>query len=146
MSPGYFNVFQDRLVSGRLLDENVDTTTSQPVIVVNEAFVKKFIPAGRDPIGMQIENDEKPTIVGVVKDVRQNIYEPPMAETDYPISQVKLKDSLTYMGNMQLVVRTKVDPESIVPALRTAFRDVDPTLPLPNAGDDAWSDCGYSDI
>ena len=31
---------------------------------------------------------------------------------------------------MQLVVRTKVDPESIVPALRAAFHDVDPTLPF----------------
>ena len=130
VSPGYFDVFQDRLVSGRLLDANVDTTTSQPVIVVNEAFVKKFIPAGRDPIGMQLEDDDKTTIVGVVKNVRQNIYEPPMAETDYPISQVKLKDSLTYLGNMQLVVRTKVDPESIIPALRAAFHDVDPTLPF----------------
>jgi ABC-type antimicrobial peptide transport system permease subunit len=79
---------------------------------------------------MQLESDEKPTIVGVVKDIRQNIYEPPMAETDYPISQVKLKDSLTYLGNMQLVVRTKMDPESIVPGLRAAFHEVDPTLPF----------------
>jgi putative ABC transport system permease protein len=130
VSPGYFDVFQDRLVSGRLLDENLDPTTSQPVIVVNEAFVKKFIPAGRDPIGMQLDEDEKPTIVGVVKNIRQNIYEPPMAETDYPISQVKLKDSLAYLGNMQLVVRTKVNPKSIVPELRAAFHEVDPTLPF----------------
>jgi putative ABC transport system permease protein len=130
VSPGYFDAFQDRLVSGRRLDDRVDTTTSQPVVVVNEAFVKKFIPAGRDPIGMQLERDEKPTIVGVVKDIRQNIYEPPLAEMDYPISQVKAKDSLTNLGNMQLVIRTKVDPESIVPALRAAFHEVDPTLPF----------------
>jgi putative ABC transport system permease protein len=130
VSPGYYDAFQDRLVRGRLLDSNLDTPTSHPSIAVNEAFVKKFIPAGRDPVGMQLEGDDKATIVGVVKNVRQNIYEPPLAEMDYPISQVKRENSVAYLGNMQLVVRTSVDPDSIVPSLRRAFHDVDPTLPF----------------
>jgi putative ABC transport system permease protein len=129
VSPGYYQVFQDQLVRGRLLDPSLDTTTSIPTIVVNDAFVKKFIPSGRDPIGMQLEGS-KETIVGVVKNVRQNIYEPPLAEMDYPISQVKQANSLAFLGNMQLVIRTNVDPESIVPSLRRAFHDVDPTLPF----------------
>ena len=130
VSPGYYQAFQDQLVRGRLLDSDLDTRTSHPVIVVNEAFVKKFIPAGRDPVGMQLEGNDKATIVGVVKDVRQNIYEPSLAETDYPISQVDQTNSLDYLGHMQLVIRTAVEPESIVPSLRRAFHDVDPTLPF----------------
>ena len=94
VSPGYYQAFQDQLLRGRLLDSGLDTRTSHQVIVVNEAFMKKFIPAGRDPVGMQLEGDDKATIVGVVKDVRQNIYEPPLAERDYPISQVKQANSL----------------------------------------------------
>lgn len=130
LSPGYYQVFQDRLVRGRLLDPNLDTSTSQPVIVVNEAFVKKFIPEGRDPIGMQLDGHDHETIVGVVKNVRQNIYEPPLAETDYPASQVKVADSMNFLGSMEIVIRTSGDPNNIVPALRRAFHDVDPTLPF----------------
>jgi putative ABC transport system permease protein len=130
VSPGYFDAFQDRLVKGRLLDPSLDTPTSPPVIVVNEAFVKKFIPEGRDPIGMQLDGHDHETIVGVVKNIRQNLYEPPLAETDYPISQVKLADSMNFLGSMQMVVRTSGDPNRIVASLRRAFHDVDPTLPF----------------
>jgi len=130
VSPGYYQVFQDRLVRGRLLDPDLDTPTSQPVIVVNEAFVKKFIPAGRDPIGMQLEGHDHETIVGVVKNIRQNIYDAPLAETEYPASQVKLADSMNFLGSMEMVIRTSGDPMNIVPSLRRAFHDVDPTLPF----------------
>jgi len=100
------------------------------VVVVNEAFVKKFIPEGRDPIGMQIDNDDKTMIVGVVKNIRQNIYQPPLAETDYIASQVPKNESMRVLGNTNLVIRTSVDPISIVPSLRRVFHDVDPTLPF----------------
>ncbi|HMD47688.1 MAG TPA: FtsX-like permease family protein, partial [Bryobacteraceae bacterium] len=62
--------------------------------------------------------------------IRQNIYEPPLAETDSPVSQVKLADSMNFLGSMQMVIRTAGDPVSIVPGLRRAFHDVDPTLPF----------------
>lgn len=130
VSPSYYQVFEDQLVRGRLLDPGVDTPTSKAVTVVNEAFVKKFVPAGRDPIGMQIDDDNKTMIVGVVKNIRQNIYEPPLAQMDYIASQVPAKDSMRVLGRMNLVVRTNIEPESIVPSLRRAFHDVDPTLPF----------------
>lgn len=129
ITPGYYDVFKDRLVRGRLLDPTIDTRGSKPVIVVNEAFVKKFIPAGRDPIGMQIDND-KSQIVGVVKNIRQNIYEPPLAEMDYMAAQVPTGWEQLMLNNMTLVVRTSVAPESIGPSLRKVFHDVDPTLPF----------------
>jgi predicted permease len=130
ITPGYYDVFKDRLVRGRLLDPKIDTRGSKPVIVVNEAFVKKFIPAGRDPIGMQIDEDDHNTIVGVVKDVRQNIYEPPLAEMDYMASQIPPGWEQAVLNNVTLVVRTSVAPESIGPSLRKVFHDVDPTLPF----------------
>jgi putative ABC transport system permease protein len=130
VSPGYFDALQVHLLRGRLLNPNLDTPTSKPVIVVNEAFAKKFIPAGRDPVGMQLDNDEKPIIVGVVTNVRHNITEPPRAEMDYISSQVPKEDGLRVLGNMTLVIRTAVPPESIFPALRRAYHDVDPTLPF----------------
>jgi putative ABC transport system permease protein len=130
ISPGYYPVFQDKLVRGRLLDPSLDTPTSHPVIVVNEAFVKKFIPEERDPIGMQLDGHDHETIVGVVKNIRQNIYDSPLAEMDYPASQVKLADSMNFLGSMQMVIRTSGDPKTIISSLRRAFHDVDPTLPF----------------
>ena len=130
ISPGYYPVFQDKLVRGRLLDPSLDTPTSHPVIVVNEAFVKKFIPEGRDPIGMQLDGHDHETIVGVVRNIRQNIYDSPLAEMDYPASQVKLADSMNFLGSMQMVIRTSGDPKNIIASLRRAFHDVDPTLPF----------------
>ncbi len=146
VSPGYYPVFQDKLVRGRLLDPSLDTPTSHPVIVVNEAFVKKFIPEGRDPIGMQLDGHDHETIVGVVKNIRQNIYDSPLAEMDYPASQVKLADSMNFLGSMQMVIRTSGDPENIIaqPAARLSRCRSD--VALPHAGDDEHSDRRYADL
>lgn len=141
VSPGYYKVFQDALVEGRLADPRIDKSTTRLVCVVNEAFVKKFIPAGRDPVGMEIgDNDQTDTmpsqpnpralIVGVVKDLRQTIYRPPFPEMDYMIAQIPAAQTMDAIGNMKLVIRTAGDPESLVPALRQTFGQVDATVPL----------------
>jgi len=124
VTPGYFDAFGIALVRGRLLDDKIDTRTSQPVVVVNEAFVKKFFSNGEDPIGKYIEWNNKPMIVGLVRSIRQDIYEPPLAEMDLPVSQVP------HLTSMQLVVRTDVTSSSVVPALRRIFHDLDPGLPF----------------
>jgi putative ABC transport system permease protein len=141
VSPGYYEVFADRLLEGRLQDPRVDRPTTRLVTVVNEAFVRKFIPAGRDPIGMEIGDDNQTEtmanqanprvlIVGVVKNIRQTIYQPPLPEMDYLVAQLPADQSLNAIGSMHVVVRTAVDPASLVPALRRIVYDVDPTIPL----------------
>lgn len=141
VSPGYYKVFQDALVKGRLADPRIDKPTTRLVCVVNEAFVKKFIPAGRDPVGTELgDNDNKETmpdqgnprvlIVGVVKNVRQTIYQPPLPEIDYMIGQIPGPETMNAIGSMHLVMRTSVDPASLVPALRRAVAQVDATVPL----------------
>jgi predicted permease len=130
VSPGYFEVFQNQLVSGRLPDAGLDTPTSQPVVVVNEAFVKKFIPAGQDPIGKQLDDDQKATIIGVVRNVRQNIYQAPLAEVDYAMSQIPSNETLRVVGRMRLIIRADNDPLSVAPDLRRVLSGVDPTLPF----------------
>ncbi len=131
VSPGYYGVFGDRLVRGRLLDERLDTPTSTPVVVVNERFVERFIPRGLDPIGQAIQDgSSKTTIVGVVRNVRQSAYNPPLAETDYAISQVPLERRSNFLSAMTLVVRTAGAPENIVQDLRRSFSAIDKTLPF----------------
>ena len=141
VSRGYYDVFQDQLVRGRLTDPALDTPKTRLVTVVNESFVKRFIPPGRDPIGMQIGQDDitdtspeadnpRMTIVGVVKDIRQNLYNPPVPQYEFSLSQLPRNVSYIVSGHMHLVVRTLVKPESIVPSLRRAFHDTDPALPF----------------
>jgi hypothetical protein len=131
VTPGYFNAFGIALLRGRLLDEKIDTSTSPPVVVVNEAFVKKFFADGEDPLGKYVEGwTDKPMIVGVVRSIRQNVYQPPMAEMDASISQIPAQYTLEALSNMQLVIRTSVDPSSVISGLRRAFHEVDPGLPF----------------
>ena len=130
VTPGYYKAFGIELLRGRLPDEKIDTRTSPAVAVVNEAFVRKFFAEGEDPIGQQIDTGSKAIIVGVVQSIQQNLYEPPLAEMDFAISQIPKKEMLDDIGNMWLVVRTDLGSESVVPALRRVFSQVDPALPF----------------
>ncbi len=141
VSQGYYETIRDELLEGRLQDPRLDKPTTRFVGVVNEAFVKKFIPSGRDPIGMEIgdnsqtqtlasESDPRILIVGVVKNIRQTIYQPPFPEMDFLVSQLPAEQSLSTIGSMHLLIRTAVDPKSIEPSLRSALAAVDATVPL----------------
>ena len=138
VTPGYFHAMGIELVKGRLLDPSLDNRSTKPVTVVNEAFVKKFFAPGEDPIGQHLADDDKTEIVGVVKNVRQNIYAPPLAEMDYIISQVPTKNAFSWMASMQLVVRSSVDSSAVISGLRNAIHDVDPGVPFrtPQSMDD----------
>ena len=115
VDPGYFTAMGIKLVRGRMIDPAIDTPKSQQVAVVNEAFVKKFFANGEDPIGKEIAQDTPQTIVGVVSSVRQDIYEPPMAEIDYPISEMPEDDARNLLANMHLVVRSSLPADTLVP-------------------------------
>src|SRR5690606_38464125 len=74
-SDGYFEAMRYQLLAGRFLEPG-DRRDSRQVMVVNEAFVRKYIPQG-DPIGHQVSfafQDSVPaqSIVGVVADARHN--------------------------------------------------------------------------
>jgi putative ABC transport system permease protein len=130
VSPDYFGAMGISLVRGRMLDPQIDTPGSHTVMVVNEAFVRKFFAPGEDPLAQHIDDFDKAEIVGVVRNVRQDLYEPPLAEMDFPISQVPTDQQLGVFPRMQLLVRTKVDPAATIPDIRRIFHDLDPGLPF----------------
>jgi hypothetical protein len=51
-TPGYFEALRIPVLVGRAILE-ADTANSQPVALVNEAFVKKFL-RGQEPLGSQL--------------------------------------------------------------------------------------------
>jgi predicted permease len=138
VSTGYFEVFGIPLRGGRSLSPTLDRPgNTAPTVVVNEAFVKKFIPTSLDPTIQLIDDASKPEnwtrIVGVVGNVRQNIYEPPLPEHDYLIDSIALKDRADLLNGMSLVLRFDGDAALIVPALRNALHAVDATVPFKEA-------------
>jgi predicted permease len=135
VSVGYFKAMGIRLVRGRMLSPSLDLSSNKAgSVVVNQAFVKKFIPAGLDPVGQHLDDsdkpDEKTAIVGVVTDVRQNLTDKPMPEMDYLDTELPVKYQAGLLMSRSLVVRTARGPESVIPSLRSIFHQVDPTLPF----------------
>jgi predicted permease len=91
VTPGWFETYGMTVRAGRVIDAH-DTANAAAVVVVNEAFVKRFLP-GREAVGQVVVNampePEKPpvpqTIVGVVAnavdqslryDVYPTLYQP----------------------------------------------------------------------
>ncbi|HEX5234604.1 MAG TPA: ABC transporter permease [Silvibacterium sp.] len=135
MSQGYFNVMGIHLIRGRMLSPTIDLPSNKAgTILVNQAFVKKFIPQSLDPIGQHLDDsekaDEKTGIVGVVTDIRQDLSEKPLPEMDYLITQLPPKDRVSYLMSGNLIVRTAGDPKSVISSIRAVFHQVDPTLPF----------------
>lgn len=138
VSTGYYDVFGIPLRRGRALSpalERPDAAASS--VVVNETFVKKFIPNDLDPTAQRIDDNDKDSdkthIVGVVGSVRQSIYDAPMAEHDYLIDQVPLKVRADQLAGLNLVIRFEGSPAVIIPGIRQAIHDVDPTVPFHEA-------------
>jgi len=135
VSAGYFDVMGVPVHGGRRLNASLDRPESKAAtIVVNDAFVRKFIPAGMDPSMQRIDDSPKEEewtrIVGVMGNVRQDIYEPPLAERDVLVDEVDVKDRADSLSNMTLLVRTKGDPKRIVAQLRAIVHDLDPSVPF----------------
>jgi putative ABC transport system permease protein len=136
ISEGYFDAMGIKLVHGRLTSPQLDRFEINPAgtVVVNEAFRREFFSHGRNPVGAFIDGDPgakaKTSIVGLVTNVRQDLRERPMAELDFLIDELPPKLRLDYLGNMMLVVRANGDLSALVPSLRNALHEVDPTVPF----------------
>ncbi|HKG14241.1 MAG TPA: ABC transporter permease [Pyrinomonadaceae bacterium] len=122
------------LKAGRYL-EGADGPDSQPVAVVNEAMARAFWPGG-DAVGkrFKIGGPASPrpwlTVVGVVGDIRQmGLDAPAKPEMYLPYPQVNYQE---WFAPGYLVIRTSVEPQSLVAAVRREVYAVDPTQPVSN--------------
>ena len=127
VSPSYFHTMGAKLLRGRLLNDALDNTKTSNV-VVNQSFVRRFFRPGEDPVGRKITNQGS-VIVGVVSDLRQDLFQPPLPEFDQAASSVEPKDA-AYLADMHLVLRTTLPPEQLTGALRRAMSLVDPMVPF----------------
>jgi putative ABC transport system permease protein len=124
IGPGYFSTMGIPLVRGRDFNDQ-DSLDKDATVVVSEKTVRHYWP-NTDPIGKRLKvgstTSDGPwrTVIGVVKDVRQNDF----------VAEPKMQMYFTYrqlrslMPNA-LVVRTAVDPMSVATSVRNAIWAVD---------------------
>lgn len=135
VSAGYFEAFRVPLRAGRLFSES-DRAASDPVAVVNETFARRIFPGehavGRrirstaeniGPLGRNLRGVGPFLIVGVVADVHQA----PLSQASEPVIY-HLHRQFPFRA-MTLAARGR-DAATVTTALRTALRQVDPSLPL----------------
>jgi predicted permease len=122
----YFKTMGISLIAGRTFSPH-DTADSPKVAVISESMAARFFPNG-SPLGKRFGVSERPEkkfeIVGVVKDAKYGV----MAEqmrlmAYYPHAQIPQP-----LGNF--VVRFSGAPESIVPQVRQAIKQVNSALPV----------------
>lgn len=121
---GYFDVTRLPLLAGRGIRAE-DNRTAPSVAVVNQAFVKRYLPK-TNGIGRTFKlSDTLVTIVGVVRDSKFK----KLDEVAEPF--LFLPFAQHWRPNVNLVVRTGGDPASLGTAIREAVRAIDPNLPSP---------------
>ena len=139
VSPGYYRALGISLLRGRTLNPKTDTRNSQSVCLVNEAFAQAIFP-GQDPLGQKIDEGGGPpcVIVGVTKSIRQDLFEEPLAEEDYPIAQFPRDLANQGFTTMHLVVQSQKPISALASELHNILRELDPGVPLemPESMDD----------
>ena len=140
ISSGYFGVMRIPQLRGRDFDEH-DHSDSPYVVIISDATARKYFP-NEDPIGRYIRfdlvPDERPRqIVGIVGDTLVG----PLQTSSSPVIYVPhLQQGPTFVGpyvyirnGMAFVVRAAGDPMALLPAVKRAVAEVDPTTPVADA-------------
>ncbi|HKE27810.1 MAG TPA: ABC transporter permease [Bryobacteraceae bacterium] len=128
VSPGYFQALGIPLRTGRDFTERDETATAVRAVIVNEAFVKRYL-SGRNPIGARFMSgaSNHPVfnleIVGVAANNRSEPRGTVMPAYYYPYAQWEKPDRLTFC------VRSALDQTRLAGAIRQAVRASDPLLP-----------------
>src|SRR5437867_147122 len=131
-SPGYLETLGITLIRGRLINKK-DRADSLPIVVVSEEFARQAWP-GKDPLGKRVRRIRAGqifpwmTVVGVVKDVKEDLFNYRINRPVWYVPYAQVENNFP----LNLVVRTRIDPRSLIAALRGVVRTADPDQPISN--------------
>jgi len=128
--PGYFEALGVPLLRGRTFDDR-DVADAPWVAVISEETAERYFP-GVDPLGKRLKvgsaDDQTPwwEIVGVVGSTRNlGLDQDPFPEVFAVHDQIGAGQNQLFM-----ILRTSVEPEAVVPAVRAAVSEVDADQPI----------------
>jgi putative ABC transport system permease protein len=128
VSSNYFSLLGIPLISGRLFDDGVDTPEAPSRIIVNQAWVKRYLP-DQPALGRRVKFTYSPTqpyreIVGVVGDIVDSGLDGPAEPSLFtPTAQQAL-------GFISYLQRSSVPPATLLGPIRHALAAVDSRLVL----------------
>jgi predicted permease len=139
-TPGMFETLEIPLRRGRAFTE-ADNAGAAKVIVVNQAFVRRFLPDLAEPLGIEVDLDGGAhRIVGIVGNVQQKKswggaqWGPvdAFAQAYGPVTQFSDKGfALVHTWfSPSWIVRTRGNVPGLAEAMRRALQSVDPRLPF----------------
>jgi predicted permease len=118
----YLQAMEIPLKAGRLFTAD-DTDETRGVLVINESAAREIFPDREALGGIILMQGEEWEVVGVVGDVRhQTLEQASGAEMYMPMTQV-------WWPTLEMVVRSSLPPEALIPGVRRALESTDPTLP-----------------
>ncbi len=113
------------LIVGREFNDS-DFETASKIVIVNKAFVKLAYPDD-NPIDKIVSSGfqefEDYRIIGVCRDIKYN-------DIRDPSKPIVFRPNPGFCGCY--MVRTEVNPQSLIPAVRKTLASIDPTIPLKN--------------
>ncbi len=122
VTPGFFRAMGMRLVAGRDFSSE-DRPDSQRVIIINEAAARALWPHGNAVGQMAVAGGRDRLVIGVVADVRETSVEgAPGWQAYYPATQARPDDA-------ELVVRTKLPPDTLAASVLRTLRQLNPNQP-----------------
>ncbi|HTI40060.1 MAG TPA: FtsX-like permease family protein, partial [Vicinamibacterales bacterium] len=125
ISARYFSVLGTPMIAGRTFDLRVDTPESEPVAIVNEAFVAKYF-SGGNPLGRRFETEahagERPTyrVVGIVANTKYGDLREPFAPIAY-LAQSQQKSTGPFTA---FLIHTTLPPAGVSNSMTAAITRV----------------------
>jgi predicted permease len=130
VSTDYFRSMRTRLLSGRDFDSR-DKQGARSVAIVSSSFAEELL-NGANPIGRRFSlgpTDPPIEIVGVVETGKY------FSLNDQSPKAFWMPGEIRYQSKGSLMVRTRLTPpESLVPSISAAIREIDPAIALFAAG------------
>jgi len=135
VTPDYFSTLRMQILRGRAFTDT-DTSTSQPVAIVNEAMAQQIwshqdalgqrfrYQGARGPFGSAQQGTTWVTVVGVVRNARVQ------GLLDNPGSFFYVPQTQNYRATHVLQVRTLLPPLSLRAPVEALVRELDPNLPI----------------
>ncbi|MGD2070528.1 MAG: FtsX-like permease family protein, partial [Gemmatimonadota bacterium] len=126
--PGYFETVGTPLLAGRALRDE-DEAGAPPAVVLNEAAARRFFPDG-EPLGRHLRLSGREgapwfTVVGVAADARNRGLDVE------PEPELFAAQAQAGGGNqLFLLLRTSVEPRTVLPAVRRAVAEMDADQPI----------------
>jgi predicted permease len=128
-APAFFRTLGVPLISGREFTR-ADAKSGAKVVIVNEAFAKKFN-LGRDAVGKRMSQSDGPgldlEIVGLVQNAKYSEVKdaiPPQFFIPYRQAE--------RIGRITFYVRTALDAEQMLSSVQPVIAKLDPNLPIEN--------------